>query len=107
MAAAGHQRGEGQSHTAQTAARGEGFTTMGQKMMVQYLLMLYSMTSYSNLVQVFLVRRSAALQRKVLSVRLKEDKSRTPISHFPIRESQYSKSTKSQKIIPQNRAYNN
>ncbi|KAG7238194.1 hypothetical protein INR49_031109 [Caranx melampygus] len=38
---------------------------------------------------VFLVRKSAALQRKVLSLRLKEDRSRTPISHFPIRESQY------------------
>ncbi|XP_071359770.1 ras and Rab interactor 2-like isoform X2 [Trachinotus anak] len=38
---------------------------------------------------VFLVRKSAALQRKVLSVRLKEDESGTPISHFPIRESQY------------------
>lgn len=41
--------------------------------------------------QVFLVRKSAALQRKVLSVRLKEDQSGTPISHFPVRESQYSK----------------
>ncbi|KAK2815578.1 hypothetical protein Q5P01_026045 [Channa striata] len=38
---------------------------------------------------VFLVSRSAALQRKVLSVRLKEDQSRAPISHFPVRESQY------------------
>ncbi|CAJ1053041.1 Hypothetical predicted protein [Xyrichtys novacula] len=38
---------------------------------------------------VFLVRKSAALQRKVLSVRLKEDQSGTPISHFPVRESQY------------------
>ncbi|CAK6969126.1 ras and Rab interactor 2-like [Scomber scombrus] len=38
---------------------------------------------------VFLVRKSVALQRKVLSVRLKEDQSETPISHFPVRESQY------------------
>uniref|UniRef100_A0A3Q1IC53 Ras and Rab interactor 2 n=1 Tax=Anabas testudineus TaxID=64144 RepID=A0A3Q1IC53_ANATE len=38
---------------------------------------------------VFLVRRSAALQRKVLCVRMKEDQSGTPISHFPVRESQY------------------
>ncbi|XP_029287887.1 ras and Rab interactor 2-like isoform X2 [Cottoperca gobio] len=38
---------------------------------------------------VFLVRKSAALQRKILSVRLKEDQSGTPISHFPVRESQY------------------
>lgn len=45
-----------------------------------------------SLGQVFLVRRSAALQRKVLCVRMKEDQSGTPISHFPVRESQYSKS---------------
>ncbi|XP_034440773.1 ras and Rab interactor 2-like isoform X1 [Hippoglossus hippoglossus] len=38
---------------------------------------------------VFLVRKSAALQRKVLSVRLKQDQSETPISHFPVKESQY------------------
>ncbi|XP_029005653.1 LOW QUALITY PROTEIN: ras and Rab interactor 2 [Betta splendens] len=38
---------------------------------------------------VFLVHRSAALQRKVLSVRTKEDQAETPVSHFPIRESQY------------------
>lgn len=39
---------------------------------------------------VFVVRRSAALQRKVLSVRLEEDQeSGTSISHFPVRESQY------------------
>ncbi|KAL3067562.1 hypothetical protein OYC64_017315 [Pagothenia borchgrevinki] len=38
---------------------------------------------------VFLVRKSAALQRKILSVRLKEDQSGTPISHLPVRESQY------------------
>ncbi|XP_062243503.1 ras and Rab interactor 2-like isoform X1 [Platichthys flesus] len=38
---------------------------------------------------VFLVRKSAALQRKVLSVRLKQDQSDTPISHFPVKESQY------------------
>ncbi|KAI3352651.1 hypothetical protein L3Q82_019295 [Scortum barcoo] len=38
---------------------------------------------------VFLVRKSASLQRKVLSVRLKEDQSGTPINHFPVRESQY------------------
>uniref|UniRef100_A0A3Q0RB54 Ras and Rab interactor 2 n=1 Tax=Amphilophus citrinellus TaxID=61819 RepID=A0A3Q0RB54_AMPCI len=39
---------------------------------------------------VFLVRKSAALQRKVLSVRLEEDQeSGTSISHFPVRESQY------------------
>ncbi|XP_005919353.1 ras and Rab interactor 2 isoform X1 [Haplochromis burtoni] len=39
---------------------------------------------------VFLVRKSVALQRKVLSVRLQEDQeSGTPISHFPVRESQY------------------
>lgn len=41
---------------------------------------------------VFLVRKSTMLQRKVLSVRLEEDPSGTPISHFPVRESQYSKS---------------
>lgn len=39
---------------------------------------------------VFLVRKSAVLQRKVLSVRLDEDQSETPISHFHIRESQFS-----------------
>ncbi|XP_060904191.1 ras and Rab interactor 2-like isoform X1 [Labrus mixtus] len=38
---------------------------------------------------VFVVRRSAVLQRKVLSVRLKEGLSGSPISHFPVRESQY------------------
>ncbi|XP_060946750.1 ras and Rab interactor 2-like isoform X2 [Limanda limanda] len=38
---------------------------------------------------VFLVRKSAALQRKVLSVRLKQEQSDTPISHFPVKESQY------------------
>ncbi|XP_033823125.1 ras and Rab interactor 2-like isoform X2 [Periophthalmus magnuspinnatus] len=38
---------------------------------------------------VFLVCKSPALQRKVLSVRLKEDQSENPISHFPVRESQY------------------
>uniref|UniRef100_A0A8C9Z089 Ras and Rab interactor 2 n=1 Tax=Sander lucioperca TaxID=283035 RepID=A0A8C9Z089_SANLU len=38
---------------------------------------------------VFLVRKSGALQRKVLCVRLKDDQSGTPISHFPVRESQY------------------
>uniref|UniRef100_A0A665V9H9 Ras and Rab interactor 2 n=1 Tax=Echeneis naucrates TaxID=173247 RepID=A0A665V9H9_ECHNA len=38
---------------------------------------------------VFLVRKSAALQRKVLSVRLKDAQSGTFISHFPVRESQY------------------
>uniref|UniRef100_A0A8C6WIM3 Ras and Rab interactor 2 n=1 Tax=Neogobius melanostomus TaxID=47308 RepID=A0A8C6WIM3_9GOBI len=38
---------------------------------------------------VFLVCKSPALQRKVLLVRLKEDQSENPISHFPIRESQY------------------
>ncbi|XP_063740298.1 ras and Rab interactor 2-like isoform X2 [Eleginops maclovinus] len=38
---------------------------------------------------VFLVRKSAALQRKILSVRLKEDQSGSPISHLPVRESQY------------------
>ncbi|XP_034742305.1 ras and Rab interactor 2-like isoform X1 [Etheostoma cragini] len=38
---------------------------------------------------VFLVRKSGALQRKVLCVRLKEDQSGSPISHFPVRESQY------------------
>ena len=46
------------------------------------------MTGDSSPVQVFLVRKSAALQRKVLSVRLKQ--SDTPISHFPVKESQYS-----------------
>lgn len=51
----------------------------------------YFMTCESSLVQVFLVSKSAALQRKVLSVRLKEDQSGTPVSHFPVRESQYSK----------------
>ncbi|KAM9314622.1 ras and Rab interactor 2-like isoform 2-T2 [Pholidichthys leucotaenia] len=38
---------------------------------------------------VFLVRKSMALQRKVLSVCLEEGWSESPISHFPIRESQY------------------
>ncbi|XP_061763586.1 ras and Rab interactor 2-like isoform X2 [Nerophis ophidion] len=38
---------------------------------------------------VFLVRKSMVLQRKVLSVRLKEDRSGSSISHFPVRESQY------------------
>ncbi|KAM6940511.1 ras and Rab interactor 2-like [Xenentodon cancila] len=38
---------------------------------------------------VFLVRKSAALQRKVLSVHLDKDQPGTPISHFPIRECQY------------------
>ncbi|XP_012708190.2 ras and Rab interactor 2 isoform X1 [Fundulus heteroclitus] len=39
---------------------------------------------------VFLVRKSAVLQRKVLSVRLDEGGSEAPISHFHVRESQYS-----------------
>ncbi|XP_029917976.1 ras and Rab interactor 2 isoform X2 [Myripristis murdjan] len=38
---------------------------------------------------VFLVRRSATLQRKVLSVRLNEEGLGPPISHFSVRESQY------------------
>ncbi|XP_024866347.1 ras and Rab interactor 2 isoform X2 [Kryptolebias marmoratus] len=38
---------------------------------------------------VFLVRKSAALQRKVLSVRLEENQSESPISHFPVRETQF------------------
>uniref|UniRef100_A0A3Q3WGI7 Uncharacterized protein n=1 Tax=Mola mola TaxID=94237 RepID=A0A3Q3WGI7_MOLML len=38
---------------------------------------------------VFLVRKSAALQRKVLSVRVREDESGAAISHFPVRENQY------------------
>lgn len=41
--------------------------------------------------QVFLVRKSAVLQRKVLSVRVAEDQLRTTISHFPVRETKYSK----------------
>ncbi|XP_047221949.1 ras and Rab interactor 2-like isoform X2 [Girardinichthys multiradiatus] len=39
---------------------------------------------------VFLVRKSTVLQRKVLSVRLDEDQTETPISHFHVRESQFS-----------------
>ncbi|XP_015832092.1 ras and Rab interactor 2 isoform X1 [Nothobranchius furzeri] len=39
---------------------------------------------------VFLVRKSTALQRKVLSVRLEGDQSETPISHFPVRERRFS-----------------
>ncbi|KAL6109993.1 rin2 [Pungitius sinensis] len=35
----------------------------------------------------FLVRKSAALQRTVLSVRLKEDPTGSPVGHFPVRES--------------------
>ncbi|XP_076001579.1 ras and Rab interactor 2-like isoform X2 [Genypterus blacodes] len=38
---------------------------------------------------VFLVRKSPTLQRKVLSVRLKENQSGPPIRHFPVRENQY------------------
>ncbi|XP_071390227.1 ras and Rab interactor 2-like isoform X1 [Centroberyx affinis] len=38
---------------------------------------------------VFLVRKSATLQRKVLSVHLNEERSGAAISHFPVRESQY------------------
>ncbi|XP_037109241.1 ras and Rab interactor 2-like isoform X2 [Syngnathus acus] len=38
---------------------------------------------------VFLVRKSVTLQRKVLSVRLKEDGAGSAISHFPVRESHY------------------
>ncbi|XP_069023357.1 ras and Rab interactor 2-like isoform X1 [Embiotoca jacksoni] len=38
---------------------------------------------------VFMVRKSAALQRKILSVRVKEEQSGSNISHFPVRESQY------------------
>ncbi|KAM9769979.1 LOW QUALITY PROTEIN: ras and Rab interactor 2-like, partial [Menidia menidia] len=38
---------------------------------------------------VFLVRKSATLQRKVLSVRLEEDRGGSAISHFPVKESQY------------------
>ncbi|KAM8878873.1 ras and Rab interactor 2-like isoform 2-T2 [Spinachia spinachia] len=34
----------------------------------------------------FLVRKSAAMQRKVLSVRLKEDPTGSPVGHFPVRE---------------------
>ncbi|MEQ2160699.1 hypothetical protein GOODEAATRI_002128, partial [Goodea atripinnis] len=34
--------------------------------------------------------KSTVLQRKVLSVRLDEDQTETPISHFHVRESQFS-----------------
>ena len=44
------------------------------------------------LVQVFLVTRSAALQRKVLSVRLEDEGSSPCIQDFPVKESQYSRS---------------
>lgn len=55
-------------------------------------LLWMSFQTFNFAVQVFLVRKSVALQRKVLSVRLQEDQeSGTPISHFPVRESQYSK----------------
>lgn len=46
---------------------------------------------YARLVQVFLVRKSAALQRKVLSVRVTGDQLGSTISHFPVRENKYSK----------------
>lgn len=38
---------------------------------------------------VFLVCKSPVLQRKILLVRLREDQAENPISHFPVRESQY------------------
>ncbi|KAM4612360.1 ras and Rab interactor 2-like isoform 2-T2 [Polymixia lowei] len=38
---------------------------------------------------VFLVRRSATLQRKVLSVHLSVDGAGPPIGHYPVKESQY------------------
>ncbi|KAI9527949.1 hypothetical protein NQZ68_025991 [Dissostichus eleginoides] len=61
------------------------------------------------MVQVFLVRKSAALQRKILSVRLKEDQSGTPISHLPVRESQYKerclKSDGGERGMPELRIY--
>lgn len=47
--------------------------------------------AFDSTAQVFLVRKSAALQRKVLSVRVREDESGAAISHFPVRENQYSK----------------
>ncbi|XP_053714063.1 ras and Rab interactor 2 isoform X1 [Synchiropus splendidus] len=37
----------------------------------------------------FLVRKSVSLQRKVLSVRQRDDQSESRISNFPVRESQY------------------
>lgn len=64
----------------------------GHRPVIRMLTRIFHvMTDDSSPVQVFLVRKSAALQKKVLSVRLKEDQSGTPISHFPVRESQYSK----------------
>lgn len=52
--------------------------------------------SYANLdiwfhFQVFLVRKAAVVQKKVLSVRVEKVQSENAISHFPVRESQYSK----------------
>uniref|UniRef100_H2TAC4 Ras and Rab interactor 2 n=1 Tax=Takifugu rubripes TaxID=31033 RepID=H2TAC4_TAKRU len=40
---------------------------------------------------VFLVRKAAAVQKKVLSVRVEKVQSENAISHFPVRENQYSK----------------
>lgn len=58
---------------------------------IYYLGLYYILMACDSTAQVFLVRKSAALQRKVLSVRVREDESGAAISHFPVRENQYSK----------------
>uniref|UniRef100_A0A3Q3RPY4 Ras and Rab interactor 2 n=1 Tax=Mastacembelus armatus TaxID=205130 RepID=A0A3Q3RPY4_9TELE len=68
-----------------------------------WLLLAVSETEASRILfkqppGVFLVRKSATLQRKVLSVRLKEDQSRSPICHFPVKESQYTFSLEGSEI---------
>lgn len=92
VAAAGSQWRGGQSHTAQTTTRGEMSPSEDTERFKMCLFLLWKGISDASvsMVQVFLVRKSAPLQRKILSVRLKEDQSAT-ISNFPVKESQYSK----------------
>lgn len=66
-----------------------GIHTSTHSALIIFTVVLYSVTGPS-MPQVFLVRKSTALQRKVLSVRVGEDQSGTPIIHFPVRENQYS-----------------
>lgn len=77
--------------------RGWGGTVVSHKYSHEHyfrlcnFILFFTYIIYSCSVQVFLVRKSAALQRKVLSVRVAGDQLRTTISHFPVRETKYSK----------------
>lgn len=92
MAAADCQWGGGRPHTPQTATAGEA-SRSGAQIFTLIISGLISCLLYTCVCapQVFLVRKSAALQRKILSVRVGGQQFGTSISHFPIRENKYSK----------------